>query len=273
MSDNSGTESSEETPETEDATRDEESTARAVDLVDALADPAVVDDGPVEVGNVAPADELLRRVEAATPEATARALATLGRTATRLDGEAAEQRERAEDLADSLRRKQAEFKNYKKRQQKRMEEERERATEDLVSRLVEVRDNLQRALDTDEGVDIRDGVESTLAQFDRELDRENVEVLEPDPGEAVDPERHEVLATVSAEQPEDAIAGLHRPGYEMAGKVLRPAQVTVSKGGDGGTDKRSTDDRAADDAAGETGDGTTGEGGDDTAERVTGGDS
>ena len=271
MSDNSGNESSGDGPDTEDGARDEDATVGAVDLVDALEDPAVVED--VEVDEVTPGEELLERVAAAPPEATARALAAVGEAASRLDEEAAEQRERAEDLTDRLRRKQAEFKNYKKRQQERMEAERERATEDLVTRLVEVRDNLQRALDTDEGADIRGGVESTLAQFDRELDRENVEVLEPDPGEAVDPERHEVLATVAAEQPADTIAGLHRPGYEMAGKVLRPAQVTVSKGS---TDEHSTDDTAdesaTDDRVGETGD-ETGETGDGTAEQVTGGDS
>jgi molecular chaperone GrpE len=35
---------------------------------------------------------------------------------------------------------------------------------------------------------------------------------------------------VQSDQPEDTVADLHRTGYEMAGKVLRAAQVTVSDG-------------------------------------------
>ena len=163
-------------------------------------------------------------------ETLVRGFAALGEVVTQLDADLRAERERASELESRLRRKQAEFQNYKKRQKERMAEERERATEDLVERLLDVRDNLSRALSTDEDADIRGGIESTLAQFDRELDRENVERIEPSVGDAVEPTRHEVLATVPSDQPADAIADVHRPGYEMADKVLRPAQVTVSDG-------------------------------------------
>ena len=210
------------------------------DLLEEIDDSAaarILEEGPVEVGDLDPGEGLRGRVERLPAETIATTLLALGRTVEHLDTTVTEQRERATDLEDRLRRKQAEFKNYKRRQKERMEEERERATEDLVERLLAVRDNLQRALDTDESADIRGGIESTLAQFDRELDRENVEIIEPAPGDAVDPGRHEVLATVPSGQPQDAIADIHRPGYEMAGKVLRPAQVTVSTGtGGDGTD-------------------------------------
>jgi molecular chaperone GrpE len=99
-----------------------------------------------------------------------------------------------------------------------------------VERLLDVRDNLQRALDQDDDADIRGGVESTLRQFDQELEREEVGRIEPAPGDETDPQRHEVLMRVASDQPEDAVADVHRPGYEMGGKVLRPAQVTVSEG-------------------------------------------
>jgi len=128
-----------------------------------------------------------------------------------------------------------------------MEEERQRATEDLVGRLLDVRDNLARALEQDEDADIRGGIESTLVQFDEELDRENVEVIEPDLGAEVEPQRHEVLITVESDQPEDTVAQLHRPGYEMAGKVLRPAQVAVSDGSLADDDGDDSDESAATD--------------------------
>jgi len=181
--------------------------------------------GDIEVG-----EALVDRVRETDAEAIAREIATLQLRVAALEGETQELREEAEDLESRLARKQADFQNYKKRQQERLEEEKRRATEDLVERLLDVRDNLARALDQDEGADIRDGVASTLRQFDDQLERENVERIEPSPGEATDPQRHEVLMRVESERPADTVAEVHRPGYEMAGKVLRAAQVTVSDG-------------------------------------------
>ena len=137
-----------------------------------------------------------------------------------------------EELKTAVKRKQADFQNYKKRTKKRQEQLEARATEDLVGRIVGVRDNLKRALEEDvENVDdLRDGIEMTLREFDRVLGEENVEEIDPDPGSAVDPQRHEVMVTVDSEQPEGTIADVFTPGYEMADKVIQNAQVTVSNG-------------------------------------------
>ncbi|MGM0591221.1 MAG: nucleotide exchange factor GrpE [Halobacteriota archaeon] len=137
--------------------------------------------------------------------------------------------ERVEELTSRLRRVQADFQNYKKRAKKRQNQIKSRATEDLVQRLVVVRDNLLRALAQDENVDIRDGVETTLDEFDRILEEENVSPIEPKPGDEVDPQRHEVLMRVESAQEEGTIVEVYQPGYEMAEKVIRAAQVTVSK--------------------------------------------
>ena len=196
-------------------------------LAEILAD-TPVDEAPGEGGE--PNEALVERVEERSPTELARALERLETERAELEAELAAERERADDLESRLKRKQADFQNYKKRQKERLEEQKQRATEDLVERLLEVRDNLARALDQDESADIRDGVETTLAQFDDELDRENVSVIEPEPGATVEPQRHEVLIRMASDQPEDSVAELHRAGYEMAGKVLRPAQVAVSDG-------------------------------------------
>jgi molecular chaperone GrpE len=184
-----------------------------------------------------PDEELVERVAGSDAEEIAGEVAALRAQVEDLESQAAQYREELkeaeaerEDLESRLKRKQADFQNYKRRQEEKMEEVRDRATEDLVERLLDVRDNLRRALDQDEDVDIRDGVESTLAAFDEELDRENVDVIEPEPGSETDPTRHEVLLRVESDRPEGTIVEVHRPGYEMAGKVLREAQVTVSDG-------------------------------------------
>ncbi|WP_425498633.1 nucleotide exchange factor GrpE [Haloplanus salilacus] len=147
-----------------------------------------------------------------------------------LEAQVDETEARADDLESRLKRKQADFQNYKKRAEKRQEEIEERATEDLVARLAPVRNDLVRALDQDEDVDIRDGVESTLDAFDRVLDEEGVTVIDPAPGDDVDPVRHQVMMRTESDHPEGTIVDVYRPGYEMAGTVIQEAQVTVSDG-------------------------------------------
>lgn len=185
---------------------------------------------PDEEQETAPDEELVARVEDAEPEALAREIAALRERAETAESEAETAREEAEELESKLKRKQADFQNFKKRMERKQEQEAARATEDLVTRLLDVRDNLARALSQDEDVDIRDGIESTLGLFDRVLDEENVEIIEPEPGQDVDPQRHEVLVKVASDQPEGTIDEVHRAGYEMAEKVIRTAQVTVSDG-------------------------------------------
>jgi molecular chaperone GrpE len=175
-------------------------------------------------------EDLQGKIEGADAATVTEAIYMLRDEVSRLEDELAAERERADDLESRLKRKQADFQNYKKRQKERKEEEIARATEDLVERLLDVRDNLVRALEQDEDADIRGGVESTLEQFDRELDKENVEPIEPEPGDELDPTYHEVLVTIAGDTPEGTIAEVNRPGYEMAGKILRPAQVAVSDG-------------------------------------------
>jgi molecular chaperone GrpE len=190
---------------------------------DASGDSAA-EDGAVD-------QELVDRVADSDPESIAKELASLRTRVDGLEGQLEERDGEIDELESKLKRKQAELQTYKKRLDERREEEKQRAAEDIVSKLLDVRDNLQRALEQDEDVDIRDGVESTFRQFDDVLAAENVDVIEPEPGTDVDPESHQVLARVDSDQPEGTIDEVHRPGYVMAEKVLREAQVTVSDGG------------------------------------------
>ncbi|SDM80218.1 molecular chaperone GrpE [Halogranum gelatinilyticum] len=151
---------------------------------------------------------------------------------TKLEAELAAREERIDELEGMVKRKQADFQNYKQRAKKKQAQIKERATEDFVERVVTVRDNLVRALDQDEGADIRPGVKSTLDEFDRILESENVEIIDPDLGAEVDPQRHEVMMRVDSDQPEGTVASVFQPGYEMADKVIRAAQITVSDGGE-----------------------------------------
>lgn len=176
-----------------------------------------------------PVEKIRDRIDDADPGTIAEEIATLRERAAEFELHVQDLEAERDELESKLKRKQADFENYKKRQRKRRQEERERATEDLVTRLFEVRDNLDRALETDEDADIRDGVEATCRLLDDVLEAENVTRFEPEPGDDVDPNRHEVLLRVESDRPEGTVDSVHRPGYQMAGKVLRTAQVTVSE--------------------------------------------
>ena len=235
----------------------------AGDGAEPSADPSEVEGEPNDVsgeagaepdgaagGDGPPIEAITERVAGEAPEAIAEEIATLREELAALE------RER-DDLESRLKRKQAEFKNYKKRRKRQREKEQARATEALVTDLLEVRDNLSRALEQDADADIRDGVEATFRSLEEVLADEGVEPIEPDPGTETDPERHEVLLRVGSDAPEGTVADLHRPGYEMAGKVLRAAQVTVSEGPEG--DETGDSDSGTDDSDGtDGGDGDAG---------------
>lgn len=176
-------------------------------------------------------DEFIARIAAHDETLAVEAAAIRDRIET-LTAELEDREERIDELTSRLKRERADFKNYKKRVEEREDEIRERATENLVERLLDVRDNLVRALSQDDDVDVRDGVEATLSTFDRVLQDENVGAIEPAPGDEVDPERHEVVMRVDGDHPPGHIEDIYRPGYELAGKILRPAQVTVSEAPD-----------------------------------------
>jgi molecular chaperone GrpE len=202
---------------------------------DESAEEIPVDDGDEDASADAATDEstefesLEARIEETPTDELAREIDALRERAASAERSVEERAGEVDDLESQLKRKQADFQNYKQRTERQQEELRERATEDLVDRLLDVRDNLSRALEQEEETDIRPGVESTLEEFDRILDEENVTTIDPDAGDAVDPKRHEVMLRVDSDQPEDMVAELYRPGYEMGEKVLRPAQVTVSE--------------------------------------------
>lgn len=177
----------------------------------------------------APDEELVERVADADPEELAAELVALRERGADAEAALADCQAEVEDLEARLKRKQADFENYKKRMEKRREEEAHRATQDLLERLLDVRDNLLRALEQDEDADVRSGVETTLTQFDDVLAAEDVRSIEPGHGDEVDPRRHEVLMRVESGQEPGTVVEVHRPGYEMAGQVLRPAQVTVAE--------------------------------------------
>ncbi|MDN5697816.1 MAG: nucleotide exchange factor GrpE [Rubrobacter sp.] len=136
--------------------------------------------------------------------------------------------ERDEHL-DSVKRLRAEFENTRKRAERERERVLQSASEKLVTDLLPVLDNLDRALQS-EG-DIRDGVRSTRDQFVSVLEEEGLAPVESD-GETFDPNVHEAVMGQPSEEHEDGtVIQTFERGYVLNGKSIRPAKVVVARQG------------------------------------------
>ncbi|OYR41572.1 nucleotide exchange factor GrpE [Halorubrum sp. Hd13] len=175
--------------------------------------------------------EALAAAVAEHDEALAREVAELEAELAETRADLLETEEEVEELTSKLARVKADFSNYKQRAKRKQDEIRERASEKLVERITPVRNDLLRALDQEAGSDLRPGVESTLEKFDEVLAEEGVEPIAPDPGDEVDPSRHQVMLRVESDQPEGTVHEVYEPGYEMGDRVVSEAKVTVSADG------------------------------------------
>lgn len=131
-----------------------------------------------------------------------------------------------------LERLQADFENYKKRQEKKQKEFIEFANEGLINNLLSVIDNLERALDSTKNEKdikaIKEGINNTLKVFTNILKKEGVMPMESI-GHRFDPYRHEaVMKTETDKHSEDIVTEEFQKGYYIKSKVLRPAMVKVA---------------------------------------------
>ena len=140
-----------------------------------------------------------------------------------------------DDLADSLLRQRAEFENFRRRASRELIEARERAQGELLSDLLPVLDNMERALDAAEHHEegkVLDGVRLTRNMFVELLGRAGVEEI-AGIGVPFDPQIHDAMLVQPSDQPEGTVATVLARGYRQGDRVLRPAKVAVSAGPDG----------------------------------------
>jgi len=134
---------------------------------------------------------------------------------------------------DLLLRTKAEFANY----QKRMEEERKRwaatAQAEILSRLLAASDQCRlaasRASEDRSPESLRGAICLVWAELERFLETVGVKRI-PAKGEEFDPARHEAVQVDTRDDlPDATVVEELVPGYEFGDRVLRPAQVVVSK--------------------------------------------
>ncbi len=140
----------------------------------------------------------------------------------------------AESYLNRLRYLQADFENYRKRMQREREELVRTASERVVTRLLEVLDSFELALESAKRTRgkraLVEGMQLIYTQLRGILEKEGLKEI-PCEG-CLDPYYHEAVAVEEKEDCEDGeILEVLQKGYTLNGKVIRYAKVKVAKRG------------------------------------------
>ncbi len=134
-------------------------------------------------------------------------------------------------LNDKMLRMQAEMMNLRKRTQREVADAHKFGVEKFATALLDVVDNLERALETEAGNEeaVREGVQLTLNSWHEMMKRFEVARIDA-VGESFDPHFHEALTQMPSEEPEGTVVAQHVAGYTLHGRLIRAAKVLVSSG-------------------------------------------
>jgi molecular chaperone GrpE len=149
-----------------------------------------------------------------------------------LQAELEAQRQECQAAKDSELRLRAEWENFRRRANREADEAHERAQGRLLTEMLPVLDNLERALDAAEHHDegkVLGGVRMVRDMFVELLRRSGVEEI-PTVGATFDPHVHDAVVMRPSEQEEGSITAVLERGYKQGDRVLRPARVAVSSG-------------------------------------------
>jgi len=158
-------------------------------------------------------------------------LAEEERAADGLEAELETVRAEAQDAADRALRTLAEFDNFRRRSERQLGEARTAGAADVLRELLDVADNLDRAIEH-AGEDVPaafvDGMNLVARGLHDLLDRKGVARMDSE-GRPFDPERHEALTVMPTDgvAPNTVVQEV-QPGYTLGERVLRPAKVIVS---------------------------------------------
>ncbi len=135
-----------------------------------------------------------------------------------------------EDFNTKYLRLMADFQNYKRRTENEKSDIYARANERIVTDLLVVMDNFERALEQDTGETdgFKAGMELIFKQFKEVLEKEGLEEIEA-LGTDFDPNFHSAVLMEDTEEFESGkVSCVLQKGYKLKGKVIRPAAVKVA---------------------------------------------
>lgn len=144
------------------------------------------------------------------------------------------------DHKDRLLRALADVENIRRRHARELDEARKYAGTALARELLDVADNLSRALastpeaEAEQGGQVVQRLIEGVAMTERTLlaafERHQIVKFAPEPGERFDHNRHQAMFEVpTTTQAPGTVAEVMQPGYTIADRLLRPALVGVAK--------------------------------------------
>ena len=151
-----------------------------------------------------------------------------------LEAQIAEKDRQVQEYLGKYRQASAEFEEARLRLRREISKDIERTRRDILSEILEVLDNLDRALDSAKGSASYDallqGVEMVRRQFIAKLEGFGVTRIDAQ-NQPFDPTLHEAITSVPAASPDQdgQVVGTVRSGYRIGDEVLRPAAVAVAK--------------------------------------------
>lgn len=180
-------------------------------------------------------DETLVQEETGTaPEDSEQETVEATPTYEELVGELEQANAKAQENWDKALRIQAEMDNLKKRTQKDVENAHKFALDGFTKELLMVVDSLEMGIqaatsDIPEVVQLKEGSELTLKQLQSAFTKFNVIAIDP-VNEAFNPEQHQAMSMQeSADVDPNTVMAVFQKGYQLNGRVMRPAMVVVSK--------------------------------------------
>ncbi len=136
----------------------------------------------------------------------------------------------AAEMQDAFLRAKAEGENIRRRAQEDIAKAHKFAIENFAQSMVAVKDSLEMAVKTDvPSVDsIKEGVDATLRQLNQVFEQSKIFEIIPEPGEKLDPMKHQAISMVEADQEPNTVVSVLQKGYTLADRLLRPAVVVVA---------------------------------------------
>ncbi|MBM2820573.1 MAG: molecular chaperone GrpE (heat shock protein), molecular chaperone GrpE [Candidatus Berkelbacteria bacterium] len=139
--------------------------------------------------------------------------------------------QKIKDLEEGWKRTQADFENYRKRQEEQRGEILNMMRADFLAKITPVLDNFRRAFEHAPDDEFAKGVKQIEKQLEDILISEGLQKIPANSGEKFDPSIHEAISCEQNKKvSSDYIIDEIESGWMFEGKVIKPAKVRVSKG-------------------------------------------
>jgi len=135
------------------------------------------------------------------------------------------------EMHDAFMRAKADGENIRRRAQEDVAKAHKFAVESFAEAMVPVKDSLEMALKVESPSieSLKEGVEMTLKQLSSAFEKNRLLEILPAQGDKLDPNKHQAVAVVPADQEANTVVSVLQKGYMIADRLLRPAIVTAAQ--------------------------------------------